>query len=189
MPQPEHGCLGFLGQKVRELERRYEFVDPANRLVAAELEAKLEAAKRALKAAEARPHRLDADNIFSEETFAELVQLSGDVQRLLDAPTTEARDKKELFRTLMKHVVVEDQDRERIRAHIVWADDGVQTPLDVRLNGYANRLIQELHAQGVDPTDIAKRLNDEDVLTLRSNRWTRQAVLMVLWRLRKQGRK
>ncbi len=95
-------------------------------------------------------------------------------------------DRKQILGTLMEQIVIEHRDRERIRGRIVWANDGMATPLDVRLHDYAHRLIRELHAQGVDPEGIVKRLKYEQILTRRSNRWTRQAVVTSLWRSRKE---
>ena len=115
------------------------------------------------------------------------VGLCADFERLWGATTTEARYRKEIIRTLIKHVIIDHQDKERIRARILWADDETEAPLDVRLSAHAYRLIQELHAQGVDPGEIAKRLNDMQIYTLRFNPWTRNAVVTVLWRWRKRG--
>ncbi len=66
--------------------------------------------------------------------FEELVALCADFERLWNAPTTQARDRKEILRTLIKYVIVDEYDKERICARILWADDGTETPIDVRLN-------------------------------------------------------
>ncbi len=180
--------LERLREKAVDLERRYMLVDPANRSVAADLESKLEAAKQELKIRDGTQAPVDIDDLFSEEKFDELVQLCADFERLWYAATTEARDRKEILRTLIRHVIIDEEDKERIRVRIVWADDESETPLEIFLTAHAHRLIGELHAQGVDPSEIAKHLNDLQIFTLKFNRWTRNAVVTVLWRWRKRGR-
>ena len=43
--------------------------------------------------AESTSSRINVENVFSEEMFAELVELCSDFERLWNAPTTEARDR------------------------------------------------------------------------------------------------
>ena len=89
-------------------ERRYRAVEPENRLVARGLEteweqrlSELEQARSELERRERRrPRELTAD-----ERKAVLA-LGMDLPRVWDAPTTTARDKKELLRTLVEEVIV-----------------------------------------------------------------------------------
>ena len=114
-------------------ERRYRAVEPENRLVARGLEteweqrlSELEQARAELERRERRrPRELTAD-----ERKAVLA-LGADLQRVWDAPTTTARDKKELLRTLLDEVVV-SAPRGGQTAHLTlrWRA-GLLTELDI----------------------------------------------------------
>ena len=89
-------------------ERRYRAVEPEHRLVARGLERDWERCLNALEEAQIelerrtrdRPRRLD-----NNERDA-LLALAQDLQRVWDAPTTTARDKKELLRSVLEEVIV-----------------------------------------------------------------------------------
>ena len=89
-------------------ERRYRAVEPEHRLVARGLEREWEQCLNALEEAQVelerrerdRPRRLD-----DAEQDA-LLALAQDLHRVWDAPTTTARDKKELLRTVLEEVIV-----------------------------------------------------------------------------------
>ena len=105
-------------------ERRYRAVDPENRLVARGLEAQWEQCLKALEDAERelkqrqhdRPRLLDAG-----ERDA-LLALGTDLRRVWDAPTTRARDKKEVLRTVLEEVIVRaPRDESRIHLTLHWS--------------------------------------------------------------------
>lgn len=114
-------------------ERRYRAVDAENRLVARGLEADWEQRLGELEQAQAelarreqhRPRELSTD-----ERNAVLA-LGDDLQRVWHAPTTAARDQKELLRTLLEEVLIADH-RDEHRAHLTlrWRG-GMLTELDV----------------------------------------------------------
>ena len=84
-------------------ERRYQAVDPDNRLAARGLEAQWEQRLRELGDAEAemeRRQRQQPRNLSDAERQS-LLALGGDLQRVWAAPTTTDRDRKELLRTLL----------------------------------------------------------------------------------------
>jgi excisionase family DNA binding protein len=96
-------------------ERAFGQVEPENRLVARSLESRWETKLAALAQSEAAL----ADLIASEPALPEpahLQDLARDLPRLWDAPTTTARDRKRLLRTLIADVTVRHVDD--IRAHI-----------------------------------------------------------------------
>ena len=89
-------------------ERRYRAVEPENRLVARGLETEWEQRLSELEQARAeleRRERRRPRELTTDERKAVLA-LGADLQRVWDAPTTTARDKKELLRTLLDEVVV-----------------------------------------------------------------------------------
>ena len=82
----------------------------------------------------------------------------------------------EILRILIKEVIQEYRDAETIRLRIVWVDCAPDTALELKLGPYTNRLMREMHTQGLDPSTIAERLNGMGVFTRRDLPWTRHTV-------------
>jgi DNA invertase Pin-like site-specific DNA recombinase len=89
-------------------QRRYMAVDPANRLVAAQLESEWNVALSALRTAEDEYERLrQADQLtFGEEQKAQVLALTNDFPRLWHDPRTVPRDRKRLLRLLVEDVTL-----------------------------------------------------------------------------------
>lgn len=89
-------------------ERRYQAVDPENRLVARGLEAQWEAALRALGDAETDMERRQRQRpaSLSDTERAALLTLGRDLPAVWSAPATTDRDRKELLRTLLEDVTI-----------------------------------------------------------------------------------
>jgi DNA invertase Pin-like site-specific DNA recombinase/transposase-like protein len=87
-------------------ERRYRAVDPDNRLVARGLETEWEQALRELADAEAELARRQAarPKALSEQERAAILALGDDLDAVWDAPTTTAKDRKQLLRILLDEV-------------------------------------------------------------------------------------
>ena len=87
-------------------ERRYQAVDPDNRLVARGLEAAWEKALTELAAAEAELARRQAARpaALTAAERAAILALGDDLQAVWDAPTTTDKDRKQLLRTLLDEV-------------------------------------------------------------------------------------
>ncbi len=87
-------------------ERRYRAVDPDNRLVARGLETEWEQALREHADAEAELARRQAarPKALSEQERAAILALGDDLGAVWDAPTTTAKDRKQLLRTLLDEV-------------------------------------------------------------------------------------
>jgi DNA invertase Pin-like site-specific DNA recombinase len=148
-------------------ERQFTRVDPANRLVAAELEQRWETALRSLKATE--------DAAVQSPTTAALVALPDDLRaafvdvgrqlpRLWERGILSQPQKKALLRCLIDKVVLHRVGRDRVRARIVWQGGATTTrelPVPVGtladLTGAAEleRLILELAARGLADEAIA----------------------------------
>ena len=114
-------------------ERRYRGVEPENRLVARGLETEWEQRLSELEQARAeleRRERRRPRELTTDERKAVLA-LGMDLQRVWDAPTTTARDKKELLRTLLDEVIV-DAPRGGQTAHLTLRWRGsMLTELDI----------------------------------------------------------
>jgi hypothetical protein len=110
-------------------ERRYQAVDPDNRLVARGLEARWEQRLRELSDAEAkmeRRQRQQPRNLNDAERQS-LLALGGDLQRVWAAPTTTDRDRKELLRTLLEDVTIA-VERAEYRARLASAGAVATSP-------------------------------------------------------------
>jgi DNA invertase Pin-like site-specific DNA recombinase len=105
--------------EAQRAERRYRAIDPDNRLVARGLEAEWEKSLRELEAAKAelarreqrRPRTLGADE------RNRLLALGTDLRQVWQAPTTTARDKKELLRALLEEVIIAVH-KDEYRSHV-----------------------------------------------------------------------
>lgn len=114
--------------------RQYDAVDPANRLVARELERRWEMALKDLEAvrleAEARMESLDQPLTAKEK--AQLRRYGKDIRSLWEAPATRSQDRKRVVRCLIENVVVTlPEEDEKIRARVCWVG-GEQTEVEVR---------------------------------------------------------
>ena len=105
--------------EAQRAERRYRAIDPDNRLVARGLEAEWEKSLRELETAKAelarrqqrRPRMLSADE------RSRLLALGTDLREAWRAPTTTARDKKELLRALLEEVIIAVK-KDECRSHL-----------------------------------------------------------------------
>ena len=108
--------------------RQYDAVDPANRLVASELERRWEQALQALShtQAEAQAQLAQAQQPLSEDECTELARYGHDIAALWQAPTTSAREKKRIIRCLVENVVVTVQEAV-VQAKVHWVGGEVTT--------------------------------------------------------------
>jgi DNA invertase Pin-like site-specific DNA recombinase/predicted DNA-binding protein YlxM (UPF0122 family) len=152
-------------------ERQYNHVDPDNRLVAAELETRWEAALRALKQAE-ETYALEQQN--REPPFAlptELREAFTAVGRKLpqvwDQPVLTRPHKKALLRCLIDKVVIHRLVPDRVQTRIVWrGGDTTTLEIPVPVGSFADlstaaemeQIILNLSRQGQSDEDIAAHL-------------------------------
>jgi DNA invertase Pin-like site-specific DNA recombinase len=101
-------------------ERALAAVEPENRLVARNLEARWEARLTALAEAEQALHAT-GDTLPPLPGRDDLIQLAGDLPALWDAPTTSPKDRKRLLRTLIADVtLLPEPDHGKARIGIRW---------------------------------------------------------------------
>ena len=111
-------------------ERQYNKVDPDNRLVAAELERRWEAALDDLRTAEEALSRQDAAGSAPPPTLSKtigdkVVALAGRLPLLWADPDTRDADRKALLRCLVEKVVLDRGERDTAMVRIVWRGDEV----------------------------------------------------------------
>jgi hypothetical protein len=116
-------------------ERRYQEVDPSQRLVAGTLERRWNDALLQLddlKKQAAEFQRQEA-RVATPERKAKVLALARDLPRLWNAPTTQAKDRKRMLRLLLKDITVEKLSHQKqLLVHIRW-QGGACTDVSVQL--------------------------------------------------------
>jgi DNA invertase Pin-like site-specific DNA recombinase len=164
--------------------RQYDAADPANRLVAGELETRWNKALARVAEVEAKLTAHDAGTPSRSLTPASFDTLAGDLRAVWTAPTTDARLKKRIVRTLI-HEVIADIDAEAVEIVLVvhWMG-GIHTELRLprRRKGQRNSTASDIvaavgHLALIANDDlIAGILNRNKLVTGHGNRWTRERV-------------
>lgn len=124
-------------------ERRYEEVDPANRLVAASLERRWnEALTRVDEVrAEAAKFQAQKTRVLTAEQRSKVLALARNLPRLWRAPTTETKDRKRMLRLLIADITVEDLRASRqVVLHIRWQGGACSDVTVTRCLPVADRL-------------------------------------------------
>ena len=164
--------------------RQYDAADPANRLVAGELEARWNKALARVAEVEGKLAAHDAETPARSFTSASFDTLAGDLRAVWTAPTTDARLKKRIVRTLIHEVVADiDVEAAEIVLLIHWMG-GVHTELRLprRRKGQRNATASDIgtavrHLALIANDDlIAGILNRNKLVTGNGNRWTRERV-------------
>jgi DNA invertase Pin-like site-specific DNA recombinase len=109
--------------EAQRAERRYRAIDPDNRLVARGLEAEWEKSLRELETAKAELARREQQRprTLSDDERSRLLALGADLRKVWQAPTTAARDKKELLRTLLEEIIIAvNKDEHRSHLTLRW---------------------------------------------------------------------
>jgi len=166
--------------------RQYDATDPENRLVAAELEARWNAALAQVSEMEARlEEERHSKPPLTEAQRERLLVLGADLQALWNEPGTTMELKKRILRTVIHEIVVDvNHESGHIEMKIHWAG-GVHTALRVRKNKVGrNRnaaddnvveLVREL-AKGWRDSYIAAILNRIGYQTGKGNNWNETRV-------------
>lgn len=161
--------------------RQYDAADPANRLVAGELEARW---NRALAHAAEVVAMHDAATPAPIGDPASLGVLASNLKTVWDAPTTDARLKKRIVRTLIHEVVADIDDAASEIVLIVHWVGGAHSELRLpkRRRGQRNSTAADIIQAGrqlvlIASDDlIAGLLNRNGLKTGNGNRWTRERV-------------
>lgn len=165
--------------------RQYDAADPENRLVAAELESRW---NRALAYVGEIESRIAAHDAAKPEPLplsaTDVTALAGDLRAVWSAPTTDARLKKRIVRTVIREVVADiDDEASEIVLLIHWIG-GVHTELRLpkRRRGQRNStsadIIAAIRQLVLIASDdlIAGILNRNGLVTGHGNRWTCERV-------------
>jgi DNA invertase Pin-like site-specific DNA recombinase len=146
-------------------ERRYQEVDPSQRLVAATLERRWNAALlqwEELKKQATECQRQQA-RVATPEQKAKVLALARNLPRLWNAPTTQAKDRKRMLRLLIKDITVEKPSaHKQLFVHIRWQGGACS---DLTLQLPPNRADRVRYPAAVvnGVRDLARRLSDEEI--------------------------
>jgi DNA invertase Pin-like site-specific DNA recombinase len=169
-------------------ERRYQEVDPSNRLVAGTLERRWNDALLQLEdlKKQAAEFQQQEAHVITPEQREKLLALAQDLPRLWHAPSTEAKDRKRMLRLLVKDITVEISQPRQLVAHIRWqggacTEVGVQLPPHradaVRYPAAVVDRVRHL-AQSLLDAQIVDQLNQEGLLSALGKPFT---VHMIRW--------
>ena len=164
--------------------RRYESVDPDNRLVAAELEVRWNAAIARLRECEARLSG-EADTAASPPSAEALLTLAADLEAAWNAPATTTRTKQRLVRTLVEEIIVDVDDATREVVLVIHWRGGQHSELRVRkpasgehrkrASAEADSVIREMAGKWNDE-HIAATLNRMGLRTGQGMTWSQKRV-------------
>jgi excisionase family DNA binding protein len=174
-------------------QRRYEEVDPANRLVAGTLEQRWNEALQAKATAqeELQEHRKQQGLELTEEQKSQLLTLAKDLPQLWKSPSTSAQDRKRMLRLLIKDITVERQQANRkALLHICWQggaieDLGIDIPLPapdkVR---YPQAVVSRVRALALTMSDtqIMATLNQEGLLSAKGKPFNLSMIKWIRYR-------
>jgi len=149
-----HLALEQLRYEAERARRQYDAVDPANRLVAAELERRWNVALDAVAAQERHLAGLATVSASPAVDVAGLRALAEDLPRVWHDPGSDARLKKRLVRTLIDELLVDvSADESRLDVIVRWTG-GQHSALDVR----KKRKGQHRYCTHEDVVDVVRAL-------------------------------
>jgi len=129
-------------------QRRYEAVDPGNRLVAGTLEKKWNEALVKLEEVRCKLEEHKQKNRISatEDQKSQLLELAQNLPKLWKARTTSAKDRKRILRLIIKDITVEKTiDPKQIVLHIRWQGGAIEDiPVEIPAN-YPDRIRYKDH--------------------------------------------
>jgi DNA invertase Pin-like site-specific DNA recombinase len=164
--------------------RQYDAADPANRLVTGELETRWNTALAHVGEIEARIAAHEAARPVPAIDPIALDDLAANLKTIWSAPTTDARLKKRIVRTLIQEIVADLDDANAEIVLVVHWVGGVhsQIRLPKRRRGQRNStsvdIVEAVRQLALIANDnlIAGILNRNDLKTGNGNRWTRERV-------------
>jgi hypothetical protein len=170
-------------------ERRYEAVDPGNRLIAGTLEQRWNDAMQRLLELEAELANFERQTLrtITADQRRQILQLASDFPRLWTAPSTAARDRKRMLRLLIRDITVtKGQDPKLLRLHIRWQGGAIET-VELRLSPnraeavrYPDAFIAHIRTLAAthDDNEIVALLNHDGLTSSTGRRFT---VSMIRW--------
>src|SRR6266481_2467818 len=174
-------------------ERRYQEVDPSQRLVASTLERRWNDALLQLEdlKKQAAEFLCQETRVATPEQKAKVLALARDLPRVWHAPTTHDKDRKRILRLLVKDITVEKLAEPRqLSVHIRW-HGGACTDLSVQIPPsaagrarYRSPIVDRIRNLACSLLDaqIADRLNREGCTSAKGKSYTAKMIRWIRWR-------
>lgn len=168
-------------------QRRYEGVDPSNRLVAGTLEKDWNDALTLLQQVRSQYAEYQEKHvqISTKEQKENILALAKDFPRLWNSPSTTAKDRKRILRLLIKDITVEKlKEEHKAILHIRW-QGGALEDLEVPIPEptykkwkHSDEIIHRVRALALTMTDrqIAEKFNQEGLITKQGNSFTHNSI-------------
>ena len=164
--------------------RQYDAADPANRLVTGELEARWNKALAHVSEVEGRIAAHDAATPAVAIDPVSLGMLASNLETVWSAPTTDARLKKRIVRTLIQEIVADIDDAAAEIVLVVHWIGGLHSEMRLprrrrgQRNSTSDDVIAAVRQLVLIASDdlIAGILNRNGLVTGNGNRWTRERV-------------
>lgn len=179
--------------------RRYEEVDPGNRLVAAELERRWETSLLVQRKSEEALNRFrqDTPTVLAPDERERITMLAHDFRSIWRSKVTSNKDRQDLVRILIERIVVEVVDgTERLLVTVHW-NGGYTSQHETRRTVSTfdeledSRALltraQELYNSGCPRSELIQRLNDEGFRPARRSRFTESGINALMLVLRRKG--
>ena len=166
--------------------RQYDASDPANRLVAGELELRWNRSLERVCELESRiEQHVGKTPVTAPSSPEQFARLATDLKMIWGDPSTDIRLKKRILRELIREVIADiDAQGGEVILVVHWAG-GIHTELRIRRrrrgqtrNSTAQEIVQSVRLLARICSDdvIAGVLNRNDIRTGHGNRWTRERV-------------
>jgi Recombinase zinc beta ribbon domain len=174
-------------------QRRYEQVDPANRLVAAALEEQWNGALQRLEETRQQCAHFQARDIppLAPEHQEQILALTEELPRLWTASTTSAKDKKRILRLLLKDITVEKAAGSKHGTlHVRWQGGACEDlgftvpPRSADQRRYPHEMVERIRELAREKTDaqIASLLDQEGLRSSTGKRFTAKMIAWVRYR-------
>jgi len=174
-------------------QKRYEQVDPENRLVASTLEQRWNDALIELEDVQnqiAEVHK--KTNVLSSRQREDVLKLVRDLPRLWKSKATSTKDKKRILQLLIKDITVEKSERGMAILHLRW-QGGLCESIHVQLPipsaerwRHSEALVQRVRelAREYSDDEIAAQLNAAGLRSNKGNAFTRSSVSWIRYKHR-----
>jgi len=166
-------------------QKRYEQVDPENRLVTSSLEQRWNDALIEVEDVQNQIAELQQkENVITSGQREEVLKLAQDLPRLWKSKTTSTKDKKRILQLLIQDITVEKPDHGGAILHVRW-QGGQCEDLHVALPRpaserwrHSDALVQRVRelAQNYSDDEIAAQLNAEGLKSNKGNAFTRSSI-------------
>jgi DNA invertase Pin-like site-specific DNA recombinase len=171
-------------------QRRYQEVDPSNRLVAGTLEKDWNDTLISLQEVMAQYEDYRKKNILTvaKDQKENLLNLAKDFPRLWNAPSTSSKDRKRIVRLFIKDITVEKFKEERKAVlHIRWQGGGLEDlevpllPLAYEKWKHPDEIINRIRELSLTMSDrqISEKFSQEGLKTKKGYSFTRASICSV----------